>query len=405
MKYEDISIPNKEAVRERLLEVYGRDIGEAECFFSTRNYALILSDGCRPASIRLNVDGEKTRKDVVSELMWVDDLRLTIPTVAQAVPSKNHQIAEEFVIGGNHYCATLFRKANGARLDPSEWNADYFRSAGRLLGQIHKASHAAGQEGFVYRRRRWDEMPFWDFADYPYLDGETVKRCEKLFQEVRDLPEDPDSFGMVHGDFQPTNLYSDWEDLWVFDFDDCCYGSYIYDIAGFFYIAMIEPRYRSGEPRDEAIWGKDGVLEHFRAGYEEYYRLAEEQWALLELYIRLRTALAMGLVSRNPIRPKEQILYILDSQKPLLAEGDLKEIAAGWMREKAGAGGAARWVGKAAPVQAGQKRKSRRGGTDGKKLEDTIDRNPFSSQFDGDRRHGALSGEPSAVRGVAQSGG
>lgn len=341
MKYEDILIPNKEAVRERLREAFGRDIAEADCFFSTRNYALILSGGCRPASIRLNVDGEKTRKDVMSELMWVDDLRLSIPTVAQAMPSNHHQMAEEFTIGDNHYCATLFRKANGDRPDPSQWDGEYFRRAGRLLGRIHKASHEAGREGFSYQRRRWDEMPFWDFAHYPYLDSETVSRCEALFEEIKRLPQEADSYGMVHGDFQPTNLFCDWDDIWVFDFDDCCYGHYIYDIAGFLYIAIIEPRYCPGEPRDEVIWGKGGVLEQFRSGYEEYYRLPKGQWDLLDSFIRLRIALAIGLICRNPIRPKEQIAYILDSQKPLLAEGDLRDIVAKWMRDKAGAGGAA----------------------------------------------------------------
>lgn len=325
MKYEEIFIPNKEEVRARLLSDYGRDIAEADCWFSSRNYALIFAKGCRPAVIRLNVDGAKTRADVMSELLWVDDLRLSIPTVAQAIPSENHQIAEEFTIGENHYCATMFRKANGDKMAPEEWNPDYFRRAGRLLGQIHAASHEAGETGFCYKRRQWYEMPLWDFEHYPHMNGYMKQRGRDFFEEVRALREEPDSFGMIHGDYQHTNLFSDWDDVWAFDFDDCCYGHYIYDAATFIHLAIGEVRYHPEGDRGEVIWGPGGVVEHFRRGYEEAYRLPQAQWDLLDLFIRLHIAAGMGIVCRNKSRDPRQIRFILDSQEELMAEGDLRE--------------------------------------------------------------------------------
>ena len=56
-----------------LLERYGVDIDEAVCRFSTQNYAFIFSE--KPYMIRVSISPKKSRKEILSELMWVDDLK------------------------------------------------------------------------------------------------------------------------------------------------------------------------------------------------------------------------------------------------------------------------------------------------------------------------------------------
>jgi Ser/Thr protein kinase RdoA (MazF antagonist) len=53
----------------------------------------------------------------------------------------------------------------------------------------------------------------------------------RLIKWLRAHPQDRDTFGLIHGDFGPTNFRCSNGELRVFDFDDCCYHWYAYDLA------------------------------------------------------------------------------------------------------------------------------------------------------------------------------
>jgi len=48
---------------------------------------------------------------------------------------------------------------------------------------------------------------------------------------LRKFPKDEQSFGLIHGDFGATNYRYQDNRLTVFDFDDCCYHWFGYDLA------------------------------------------------------------------------------------------------------------------------------------------------------------------------------
>ena len=69
----------KAAMREILLERYSIDIDEAKCSFSTQNYAFIFPG--KPFMIRVSAAPKKTRAEILSELIWLDDLKQFKQTV------------------------------------------------------------------------------------------------------------------------------------------------------------------------------------------------------------------------------------------------------------------------------------------------------------------------------------
>lgn len=154
MNYAESNFPNKEALREVILERYGRDIEKASVHFSTRNYAFCFSDGCFPAAIRVGIGRQKTRLAVMSEMMFVDYIKLTAPTVSEPIASKNNNIVEKVDLNDQHYCITMFRKANGDVLPAQYWDNAYFERVGRCLAEIHKGSREAGAQGFRFKRPR-----------------------------------------------------------------------------------------------------------------------------------------------------------------------------------------------------------------------------------------------------------
>lgn len=125
-------------MREILLKCYGVDIDEAKCHYSTQNYAFIFPE--KPYMIRVSMTPKKTRKEILSELLWVDDLKQFKQTICEPSVSLNGNLLEEFEIDAVIYRASMFRTARGnvqtmAKMDPM-----FFICVGELLGKIHYVS-------------------------------------------------------------------------------------------------------------------------------------------------------------------------------------------------------------------------------------------------------------------------
>jgi hypothetical protein len=88
----------KSTMRDILLECYGVDIQNANCHFSTQNYAFIFPG--EPFMIRVSITPKKTRAEILSELMWLDDLKQFKQTICEPNVSLRGNLMEEFEIDG-----------------------------------------------------------------------------------------------------------------------------------------------------------------------------------------------------------------------------------------------------------------------------------------------------------------
>ena len=77
-----------------LQERYGVDIDKAKCHFSTQNYAFVFPG--ESFMVRVSASGKKTRSEIISELMWVDDLKLFKQTICEPNVSLRGNLLEEF---------------------------------------------------------------------------------------------------------------------------------------------------------------------------------------------------------------------------------------------------------------------------------------------------------------------
>ncbi|MEG0369571.1 MAG: hypothetical protein RR593_06175, partial [Hungatella sp.] len=150
--FETLPIEGKEILRQGILERFHRDISTVSCAFSTRNYVFIFGEGCFPAIIRVGAETpQRSVQDVLSEIMWMDDLKNDVHNICQPIPSLENRMVERITSGESLYLVTMFRKANGAIFPDTQWDADYFYNAGALLGKIHRTSSEEYQRGFRYK--------------------------------------------------------------------------------------------------------------------------------------------------------------------------------------------------------------------------------------------------------------
>lgn len=279
----------KEQLREILLECYGVDINEAKMFFSTQNYAFIFPD--KPYMLRVSITPKKTRQEIMSELMWVDDLKQFKQTVCEPNASLKGHFLEEFEIEGQTYRASMFRTARGNVKAIPDMNPMFFICVGDLLGGVHHISTDERELGMHYQRRSmkdiFDEQKqkVWE-----HFSDEEKKKIEEIQKKVDELSEEIGTYGICHGDFHVNNFFVEANNIWLFDFDGCAYANYLYDVASFVQSCFLQG-YGAGKDCRKVL--EEEIMPYFKLGYELNHKGDEHYWDHLELLISYRTAFTL----------------------------------------------------------------------------------------------------------------
>jgi Ser/Thr protein kinase RdoA (MazF antagonist) len=233
--------------------------------------------------IRLTSIYQRTKNQIEAELDFVAFLHrggigATLPLV-----SANARLIEEINFGEKTLFACVFAEAEGERFnyDSAKSIKEHFRLRGRTLGQIHALSKNYIPAG-EFRRFAWDEDKLLIEADKFLPQSEKIvwREYDKLKEQLQNYPKSNEIFGLIHGDFGETNYRYRDNQLNIFDFDDCCYHWFIYDIA-----VTIYPH----------GWRKEGLqlLDWLLEGYSENMRFNKSladivvfcQWRLLYMFL------------------------------------------------------------------------------------------------------------------------
>lgn len=279
-----------EKIREELIARYDLDTNDAKFYFSTANYSFVFPD--KPYMLRVSMFKQKSRQEMMSEVIWLDDLAAFSETLCTPAPSKNGLLIEEFEIDGEIHRATMFRTAKGNIRTPGMLDPMRIIAIGDCLGRIHAGSADAQKNGFRYKRTDWKSIADEYIGSASQLiPPELLARMESIVQRVTEIPQEPNNYGLIHGDFHGLNYLVDGNNIWVFDFDGCHYGFYMYDIAcACLDCTMIGYLAAQKISRRDALYNH--ILPYLKIGYELHHKLPQEQWELLELFMELRNAIA-----------------------------------------------------------------------------------------------------------------
>lgn len=281
-----MNVALKTSMREIILDRYGVDIDRAKCHFSTQNYAFVFPG--EPFMVRVSATQKKTRSELLSELMWLDDLKQFKKTVCEPNLSLHGNLLEEFEIDGQTYRASMFRTARGEIKMTREMTPLFFICVGDLLGEIHRVSTDERELGMNFKRRTKAE----DFTALKArvankVPPEIMEKIERIEAQVNGLSQEIGRYGLCHGDFHMNNFFVEENNIWVFDFDSCAYAHYLYDIACFMQACFLHG-YGAGRDLRQVL---DEILYYFKIGYTLNKSCDEHFWDDLELFILYRTAL------------------------------------------------------------------------------------------------------------------
>jgi amicoumacin kinase len=229
------------------------------------------------------------------EVDWINHLARGGAGVAKAVNSDAGNLVELIPDGqGEHFLATAFVRANGG----SPWkngtlSAEFIQNYGRLIGKMHALTKQYTLPDEDWRRPSWDDPIMTDTTSaLPQLDPVAMALNTANLAYLRQLPAPPDAYGLIHQDAHTGNLFVDENSqITLFDFDDCVYGHFIYDIAMVVFYAI------TNHPNPVEFCGQFWPL--FWQGYCEENRLDPIWLKEILPFMKLREIDLYGVILRD----------------------------------------------------------------------------------------------------------
>jgi Ser/Thr protein kinase RdoA (MazF antagonist) len=233
--------------------------------------------------LRIGHSGRRSPDLIRGEVDWINYLAAGGAPVAKAILSANGNLVEPLADGeGEEFLCTAFVHAPGGEVRREQINERLFRNYGRLLGRMHALAKNYQVSNPAWKRYKWDS-PENNTAErqMPAKEELALEKLHQVLAHLHSLPRDREGYGMIHQDAHPGNFFvDDGYNITLFDFDDCVYGHFIYDIAMvLFYTAINETN---------PVEFTERFMPIFLAGYQEENRLDPCWLAELPHFMKLR---------------------------------------------------------------------------------------------------------------------
>lgn len=268
----------------RLSQVPGHEGG--------RNIAFICSEGDEKKYVlRISTLVDREESDYLAEVEFVRYLAKNGAAVADVFPSVHGNLVECVKRDGEAYYISLFAYAKGMLISDNGYRyregaplSEYFYNTGKVIGKIHKLSKSfkPGNKRSIY----------FDKYNIEYINrlipddfAEIKEAIAERLETFKSLPTNADAFGLVHFDYSDGNYHIDMNtgDITVFDFDNCMYCWYMFDLANLWTHGV--GWYQFEPDAKKRMAGMEEYFNTVLAGYRSETEVSEELLHQLPLFI------------------------------------------------------------------------------------------------------------------------
>lgn len=269
----------------KCLELYEHDessLDEMLSYFRISSNAIYPFFTSRERSklcfLRLSPVEEKSLSDVAAEVKLIEWLIERGFAAMKPVQMKSGELVKSVTTEWGVYNVSCFERVRGESLEDTDGTLDIVKGYGRTLGELH-----ALLKKYPYAAERRDHYALLEEVDKRFKDygaPEAVKRALEMVRgELGRLSISSDSYGIIHYDFEPDNVFYDKETdtFSVIDFDDAIHCWYALDIA------------RAIDALDDVIEAEEyaEARVRFLEGYRSVTLFTKEQEESLPLMRRL----------------------------------------------------------------------------------------------------------------------
>lgn len=251
-----------------------------------------------PVVLRVHRPGYHDTEELESELLWMEEIaRDTDVPVPRVFRGKDGGLIQQlYGADGRAWNCSVISFLEGRLLE--QLSGEELLKAMEQMGEITAKLHLQAihrDPGVILKRGSWDVHNFFDedgvwgsWRDYPGLDAEQyllLEQCQQVITaRLARYGKSPERYGMIHSDLHFCNIIRKDGVNQIFDFDDCGYGYYLYDL-GCTLVTCSE--------------NLSGLQEAWVRGYVRYRPLTGEDRELLPMFILLRRIVRLGWLASH----------------------------------------------------------------------------------------------------------
>lgn len=181
--------------------------------------------------LRLSPVSEKMENNLKGELEFLCYLQnRNYPAVIPVASNSGELVVTLDSIWGKYY-ASVFKGVGGISIEDTDYNDHILFAYGKALGQLHMLSTE-----YSPKNRKWT------YGDALLWIGQTLKEyhapakmlaeLDQVRQALNELPQTSDTFGLIHYDFEPDNVFWDENNQCCtgIDFEDGMYHFFLVDL-------------------------------------------------------------------------------------------------------------------------------------------------------------------------------
>lgn len=274
------------SVLEEACSKYGAKVNNLVLIRSALNSMYVFNKGLKSYFLRFTHSDYHDRSLVNAETDWVHFLEKNSVGVVSTVESLTGNTVETILCEKGYYSVVCYERARGNHVKKFDWNENLFKKLGQMTGRMHLL--AKEYTPMPTRQRK-------NFYNDNYLElvsgnltADEPEITEKLFDSVKTIqtiPVTKDTYGIMHNDIHRGNYFLKGNSITLFDFEDCAYSWFAYDIATQLYDALNLNIYKVFQ-RDSYI---QYFLINFMEGYNRENELSEEMMEHLPTFMTLRS--------------------------------------------------------------------------------------------------------------------
>ena len=270
-------------------EVEGHEGGRNQIFICSKNDE-------KKFVLRISSTGDKTENDYLAETEFVHYLAKGGAPVADVIPSVNGKLVEVVDDGEAQVFMSLFEYAKGMLLCDNGYHyregaplEEYFYNTGKVLGKIHELSKRFKPASDCHRPDYFDKynMEYINnlMPDPPTIYSDLKNAIGVCLEKFRTLPTNTQSYGLIHFDFSDGNYHIDMTNgiITVFDFDNCMYCWYMFDLANLYLHG--EGWFRNEPDPTKRAAGMQHYFDTILKGYKSETTISDEFLNQLPLFI------------------------------------------------------------------------------------------------------------------------
>ena len=261
---------------------FGLDPAHVEALDAFESFIYRCQRDGQPCILRISHSLHRDALAIAGELEWINYLADNGVDACRALPSRHGKLVER--LGDDSpFSAALFEMAPGGRATPEQWQPPLFESMGRLMGRMHALAKTYEPSSAAIRRPEWYSDMAGSAEKFIPDQPRIIDKVNANNAATHALPQDKDSFGLVHVDFHGGNFFVDNGRIHLFDFDDCHYSWFADDIAMCLFYAVPHDC-TSDEDRAAA----SRFLTHFLLGYRQENAIDASWLAQIPLFQKRR---------------------------------------------------------------------------------------------------------------------